>query len=161
MKVVATAFGFLTSLLLARLLGVAGYGIYAYALSWINLLTVPATFGLDTLLIRNVAAYQANSEWGLIRGLLRRTNQMVLTISLILTLSASIVAWFLLENFTSERLFTLLMAFSLVPFMALIRLRQGTMRGLRRVVLGQAPELLIRPLLLLAFLAGIAYFFCR
>lgn len=44
-----------------RLLAAAGYGAYAYAMAWIALLNVLAILGMDTLLVRNIAAYRTQS----------------------------------------------------------------------------------------------------
>ena len=43
LKVAAAGLGFVASLLLARLLGAAGYGAYAYAQSWLTLLALTMT----------------------------------------------------------------------------------------------------------------------
>src|ERR687886_218356 len=46
-------------LLLTRQLGAHAYGIYAYATAWAMALSVPATLGLERLIIREVAVYRA------------------------------------------------------------------------------------------------------
>ena len=54
MFALGSAFG--VSLILARSLGAANYGVYVYATAWASLLAVPSLFGLDTLSVRNLAA---------------------------------------------------------------------------------------------------------
>lgn len=81
LKLVATALGFIVSILLARLLGAVGYGTYAYAIALVSLSSVPATLGLPNLIIRYIAAYQSRAVWALMRGLLLQANQAVLLIS--------------------------------------------------------------------------------
>lgn len=156
LKIFAAGLGFLASLLLARLLGAAGYGAYAYAQSWLTLLAVLATLGLDTLLVRNIAAYRARSDWSLMSGLLRQANRTVLATSIGLALLAATVAWFLRGHLEPQMLPAFLVAMCSLPLVALIYLRQAAMRGLQRVVVGQLPETLIRPLLLIA-LIGCVY----
>lgn len=151
LKISATGLSFVVSVLLARFLGAEGYGIYAYALAWANLLGVLATLGLDRLLTREVAAYQTRSEWGLMRGLLQRANQAVLLVSLGLALGAAVVAALVFEGLM---LSTFWLALVLLPLVALTNLRQAAMRGLHRVVLGQLPEFLVRPLLLILLVVG-------
>jgi hypothetical protein len=46
---------FLVHVMLARTLGAGEYGVYAYAMSWVGLLCIPSLFGMDQLLIKNVA----------------------------------------------------------------------------------------------------------
>lgn len=156
LKVTSTGLNFLSSLLIARLLGLAGYGAFAYAQSWVALLVVPAMLGLDVLLVRNLATYWARAEWGLMNGLLRWANRAVLATSVGLSLLAATVAWFFGRSLDSQMLSAFLVAMGLLPLAALIYIQQATMRGLQRVVVGQLPEALIRPLLFL-ILIGIVY----
>lgn len=159
LQIISMGLGFLTGLLLARLLGAAGYGAYAYALSWIAVLGVPAVLGLDTLLVRDVAAYRVRSSWGLTSGLLRRANQAVMLVSITLAGLAALVAWALSDRFDAGVLPTLLVALVLLPLVSLVRLRQAALRGLQQVVLGQVPETLVRPFLFLALTGGIFFYF--
>lgn len=46
--------------LLSRLMGVEHYGVYVYVLSWINILVLFGKMGLDTALLRYVAAGPAS-----------------------------------------------------------------------------------------------------
>src|SRR5689334_20902936 len=59
---------FITSVLLAHVLGVAGYGIYAYAMSWQVLLQLLAAFGTDQIVIRQVVIYRTRLSWPLMKG---------------------------------------------------------------------------------------------
>jgi O-antigen/teichoic acid export membrane protein len=156
LKVVSTGLSFLTSLFLARLLGAAGYGAYAYAISWVGLLSVPALLGLDILFIREIAAYKIRSEWDLMSGLLRWANLVTLLISLGLTLLAAVGVWILAGYSESQMVSTLWIALSMIPLVALTRLRQAALQGLGHVVVGQLPEVVIRRLLFIVFV-GIVY----
>jgi O-antigen/teichoic acid export membrane protein len=157
LKITATSLNFLASLLIAHLLGVAGYGAYAYAQSWVYLLLVPAVLGLDLLLVRNVAAYRARFEWGLLNGFLRWTKRVVLATSVGIALLATTAASFFFgKSLEPQMLPAFLVAMSLLPLAALISIQQAAMRGLQRVVFGLLPEAFIRPILFLILL-GIAY----
>ncbi len=160
LKVISTGLGFFTGLLLARLLGAAGFGVFAYTQSWVALLSLLATLGLNTLLVRAVATYRARSSWSLMRGLLRQANRMVLAASLVLASLAAAVAWLLGGDSDPQMLTAFLVSMTSLPFMALVYLRQGAMRGLQRTVTGYLPEMLIRPLLFVA-LIGVAYLLLR
>ena len=147
---------FLISLVLARLLGAAGYGAYAYALSWVRLLVIPAILGLDKLLIREIAACHAQSLLGRMRGLLRRSNQAVLAASIGLGILGAAVGWMLKEHLGPQMVTTLWITLIIVPLYAFTRIKQATLQGLQKVVRGQLPEMLIQPLLFL-ILIGAAY----
>jgi O-antigen/teichoic acid export membrane protein len=138
--------GFATSVLLARLLGGSDYGIYVYALAWGSLLALPAILGLDRFLVRGIAVYEVEQKWRLMKGLLRRTNQLVLLSSMVTAGVGCLVAILLL----SESLrwpFCIAMLF--VPITTLTLVRQGAMQAIGRVVTGQLPEYLIRPVVTL------------
>lgn len=160
LKVTAIGLGFLTTLLLARVLGAAEYGAYAYAMAWLGLLGIPATLGFHQLLVRDVAIYHAQEEWGLLRGLLSFSNRLVLTVSIVLTAIAALAGWMLLgsrEN--NSMLLVFWVALLILPFSALTQLRQAAMRGFQQIILGQLPEMLIRPVLFMVMLGGAVFFF--
>lgn len=146
LKIVSTGLAFATSVLLARLLGAEGYGIFAYAIAIVSLLSVPASLGLPQLLVRNIAAYRARSEWGLMRGLLVKANTWVLLSSVGLGTMAALIAWLLAGRSTNPTVMAFWLALLILPINALNNLRSSTLRGLHYVVLGQLPEFLIKPL---------------
>lgn len=156
-RIVASGLGFILNVLLARLLGVKGLGIYTYALAWHQLLYIPALLGLDVLLIREVAIYKTQSSWGLLRGILRWSNQMVLISSVSIALIAIAIAWnFGFED--KEMLLTFSLAMLLLPIAALRNVRLATMKGLRLVIMGLMPEMLIVPIVIIV-LTGCLYLF--
>ncbi len=151
----STGLAFITSIILARTLGAKGYGTYAYALSLVGLLGVPATLGLPQLVLRNVAAYQVRSEWGLLRGLLRRADQTVLLASLGIGVIAFLVSLLYREHSTSI-VVAFWFALLILPLGALNGLRASTLRGLGYVVWGQLSGSMIQPFSFLAIVI-IAY----
>lgn len=155
LKFISQGLAFVTSIFLARSLGVEGYGLYAFIMGMVGLLRIPASLGLPQLVMRNVATYRARSDWGLMRGLLTRANQAVLFVSVSLVSVGIVVAWFVLDG-TPGMLTAFGVALLLVPLGALNKLRSATLRGLHHIIVGQLPEFLIRPLAFL-LLAVVAY----
>ena len=145
---VALEFGVVT--VLARALDPEGYGVYAYAYSVMRVLAVPAQAGLPTLTVREVAFYHARHKWGEFRGLLLRTNQIAILLASAIAVIAGPVAWAVTRGNTPDFLSTFLAALILLPLVALGNLRGAVLRGLRHVVVGQLPESVLRPALLLA-----------
>lgn len=156
LKLANMSLALVTSVILARLLGAAGFGAYSFALAWVNLLVIPTTLGFGRLLVREVAVYRDRSEWRLLRGLLLRANQIVLPFSIVVALVAAVVAHALAGRMETQVLYTFYIAMALLPLTALINVRRTTMQGLRRIVSGQVPESVVRPVLVIA-LVGIAY----
>jgi O-antigen/teichoic acid export membrane protein len=149
------ALSFGTAVVLARLLGVNGYGVYAYGVAWAGLLGVPAVLGFDRLVVREMATYLAEERWALIRGLLRRSNQVVGVVSACLALGSALVALAVLAPDVGH---TFAIAMVLVPLTALTLLRQASLQGLNRPVLSQLPEFLIRPLMMIVLLGALWLF---
>ncbi|MEM8777529.1 MAG: flippase [Cyanobacteria bacterium P01_G01_bin.49] len=154
LQIANAGFGYLNVLLLARFLGAAGYGTYAYAIAWVNLLTIPALLGLKGLIIREVSVYHSKEQWGLAKGLLIWANKIVFIAALTLALLFVSAIWQLAPPSDPQVLTVLWAAIIAIPLSALTRLRQPMMQALNRIVLGQLPELLIRPLLLSLLFGG-------
>lgn len=76
-RITGTTMAFGVQVLLARDVGVVEFGIYVYALSWPNVLTMVSAFGLDTASLRFVAQYHAPENWELWRGFLQRSRSSV------------------------------------------------------------------------------------
>ena len=157
-KAVSSLLALAVAILLARSLGAEGYGVYAFAFSLVSLLAVPAQLGLPQLLVREIAKYQYQQEWGLLRGLLRRANQLAIGVSLALAVIGAGTAWLLHSRAEPLQLETFLWALPLIPLIALGNIRGAALQGLKRVVQGQLPEMVLRPGFLL-LLAGAALFF--
>jgi len=145
LKILNTALAFGTSVLLARLLGAKEYGVYAYAISWASLLSVPAVMGLNTLLVREVARYKTLEDWGSLRGILRWSDRVVLVTSTGLAALFALIVWALRGRFDPEVRMALWIVMALVPLLSFLLLRQGGLQGLGYVVEAQVPQFLILP----------------
>jgi O-antigen/teichoic acid export membrane protein len=146
LRIASSVFALAAALLLARLLGATRYGAYAWAVAWVTVLSIPATLGMERLLVRNIAAYAMGGDWGALRGLLRRSIQWVLATSLLIGLMTALVSIFVDWRHPALR-DALLAALLMLPMMSMISLYQGGLQGFRRVVVALAPEQILRPLL--------------
>ena len=143
---------FLTSIILARLLGTQEFGLYTYAMSWLVLLVIPATMGFDGYMGKEVAIYQTRSAWGDLLGLIKWGQQLSLIISFVLMFLLILV--FGIFRFDSNESLAVVFAIAMVslPLITFRRICRGTMRGLHKIVYGLIPEMLLGPLLLLFFI---------
>ncbi len=153
LKIVNTLINLASSVLLARILAPEGFGIYTFALSIVTLLAIPVQLGLPTLVLREVAKYSHSERWNLIRGILRRSEQTVLLLSLGIGLLTVVVIWWLAGRGCTTQLATIACALPLLLLISLSRLRDAALQGLRKVVQGQLADSLLRPLFLIVFLA--------
>ena len=150
LSVIQTAIVTITTIVLARVMGVSDYGSYAFVVATVTLLGVPAILGVDRLLVRDLAVYVGDHSYGLARGLLARATQQTLVMSLAIALIAAAGAFVLAGGVVSNDLVAIWVGLMALPFLALGRVAQGGLMGLHRVVTGQFPDLLLRPGLLLA-----------
>ena len=111
----------------------------------LTILSVVATLGFPTLTVRLLSSYYAHEKWGLMRGLLERSSQIVSVSSLVLAGSGAFIIWMLSEHLSESYVHTLWWAMALLPAVALGALRSASLRGLQHVILGQLPENLITP----------------
>lgn len=154
LRLAYTGLTFILSIVLARVLGTVGFGIYSYAIVWAFLLSVPATLGFDNLVVREIAVYNSKSSWPLMRGLLSWADRSVLAVSIPLAMVAILIAWLLDAGAYSEPFLGFCLAVVLMPAIALRNVRRGAMRGLQRITKGLLPELLIDPIVLLVLTGG-------
>lgn len=148
----------LLQIALARLLGVDGYGVYAFVTTVVTFMVFPAKLGFDTAIVRLTASYRVQGEWALIKGLLRRSNQIGLILSIAAAaIGLGFVAWRGLDG-DNGKLVAYAAGFAMIPLMTLATLRQSALQAMKDVVFAQMPEKILRPVLTILFV-GIAVAF--
>ena len=149
-KIAFTGLGLLTSLMLARTLEVVQYGTYAYVMSLITLLGIAPGLGLSNVMVRFIATYNRQGEWGKIKGLIRYSNIAVIIVSFFIILAVYLLMQFIISDKSSSTLYSpLLIALLLIPMNSIMNSQGATLRGFHWIVLGQVPSLLVRSLLYL------------
>lgn len=146
LKITHLLIAFGVTVLLARFLGPEGYGVYAYVLALVNVLVIPAQFGLPVLVVRETAASQVGERWGEIQGLWRWSTLIIVALSAGIVGLALVIAGYFSQHFTWTQLATFSIGVFVIPFLALSNLRAAALRGLRKVVQSQLPEEIVRPL---------------
>lgn len=137
-----------TAVLLARVLGPEGYGVYAFVLATVALLAIPVQLGLPSLATRLVALYEQDGAWQRLRGFMAWADGVVLLLAILVLLTGIILtAYFqLLPAAVPASSFWL--GLCLLPLLGLMALRAATLRGLRHVVAAQFTENFVQPLAL-------------
>jgi O-antigen/teichoic acid export membrane protein len=148
-QVAGAGLGYGVHILIGRWLGADVYGTYLLAMGWAVLLSRFAGLGLPTAVLRLVPEYDTNSEYGLLRGLLRGSRAMVFGAGVIASLGVTgvLVATPLFSDAPHT---ALLIGIWLTPLLALVGLETEILRAQRRVVWAYAPPRILRPLLLIA-----------
>lgn len=146
---------FVCLLLMARVFGATAFGGYAFAMSVVAVAVVPALFGFDRLLIREVAAARAYNDADLVRRHAARAARIVLCTSI----AIGFVLWVVATRTTlvpSGLGGPLATAALLVPIIAALRLHQAVLQGLGQVPVGLVSESIVQPGMLAVLTIAVA-----
>ena len=152
LKIGAVILGFAVSISLTRILGSHGYGIFTYTMTWISILALISTVGLHGIIIRYTAIYRKNEKVNLLRGLIRLSTTLILSISLMITLSSYLILLFQRSSISLDLYQGFLILLLMIPIVAMARIQQSFLLGFQHTILAQLPDLLLKSLFFLALL---------
>lgn len=141
----------LISILLARFLGVQEFGLYYYALSWVLILGILAKLGLSNVVVKNVAAYNANAELDKMKGIFIFSSSSIIIISLFLSLIA--ITFTSTLSLDEHEKTVLYLAFLLLPVRAVLVPVGSIQSGLQRIFHAQFPAFFIQPTVFVVFIS--------
>ena len=146
----------LSTVLLARVMDLAAFGTYSWVVAVVALLTVPAILGIDRLLVRDIAVYLGRDAYGHVRGLLRRSAQIITVSCALIAAGVALAVW--LAGGTTDPVTVVALALGILalPLLAYGRAAQSALMGIHQVVVSQLPDLLLRPAALLV-MAGLVF----
>jgi O-antigen/teichoic acid export membrane protein len=148
-KLGGAGIGFVVLVLLARVLGIEQYGQYAYVISWLMILALPCKLGMETTLVRFLAAYRARKQWDLLFGIIQFAKRSTLFTSIIVACITALVIWGIRSRIGTSFTLTFWLGCAALPILTMLHVRQSALRAFRHVFMAGAPESLIQPLLLL------------
>lgn len=150
LKILAMPITLVLSIILARSLGPESYGIYAFVLSILGLVTLILSGGLAQLLTREVAVALQQGEPCVIKGITRASTIWVLLASGVVLAGGSLYLS-LNGSIGSDSLSRVLVTgFLALPILCLSPIWSGTLRGYGFGAKSQLPNLLLMPLVQLA-----------
>lgn len=147
-----TALTFITSVVFARIFGVEGLGVYTYAVTFANVLSIPSTLGFKQVLVKYAAVYSTQQEWSKLKGLLIVSSATGLVLSIGLTVG--LFGFFYANSSDSKLMIAISIALVNLPFEALRKLRLASLIGLNQTTKALLPEFLIGPGVLLMATVG-------
>lgn len=148
---------FLNTVLLARFLGKAAFGKYAFVLAIVSLLAVPTSLGLPTLIIRETSKAVGSKEWGRALGVLKWARSLSLRMGAVLAIIViSTVSFGITTDDQSRQL--LYVGCLLIVVTPQLRIAGAAMQGLQFVVRGQLPDKVIQPALLATVIVTVNFF---
>lgn len=146
-RVAGRGLSFLLALVLARELGLEGFGVYTFATTWVALLLIISGLGYGGLLLRQTAVFVERGQPELLLGLIHTARRTVIPLAAVLVAVAAIVAAIFFDPIF---LVPLLIALPTVMVRSSSVIWEGVLRGLGRVDESFVPTFLIYPLVMLA-----------
>ena len=157
-RILASAVGYASMILLARWMGSSEYGLYSFAIAWMTLLAYPATLGLPGAAVRFVAQYAAANDWQHVAGLMKVSSWLAFGCgALVATLAIPAVLYFK-SYLNPGYVAPTIVALAGIPIVALTIVRSEAIRGLGWLALAWGPLQLGQPLLLLIVTAAMVFF---
>lgn len=135
LKIMGSGLAFAFNVVVARLLGAEGAGIYFLSLAVTTIASVIGRVGLDNALLRFIATGVAKHNWGKVIGVYKLGMRIAVLVSGSLTFFLFIAApWMATAVFKKPELSEPLrwMSLSILPF-ALLNLQAESLKGLKRI----------------------------
>ncbi len=149
-RVLASAVGFASVVLLARWMGSSQYGLYSFAIASMILLAYPATLGLPGAAVRFVAQHAADDDWQHVVGFMKVSSWLAFGCGALVA-GLGIGAVLALKSYLDPGYVApTILALAGIPIVALSIVRSEAIRGLGWVALAWGPLQLGQPVLLLA-----------
>lgn len=145
---------FCTALFVARITGDEGFGIYTTVFTWVSIVSVGATLGLDDLALKQLPIYLKRKEHGKIKGLLIWANTWGVIVATFCALLLYALAEFTTINGLHEHADLYFWAVWAIPLFVIMHVNQAALRGLHLFGWGQLAEKLVQPLSFFLFLLG-------
>lgn len=155
-NVAGAGLAFVSHVLFARWLGVASYGTYVFALSWLSILLIVLQAGLNLSMVRFIAEYRAHANRRAMQAVIRFSNTVVLTLGALAVLVGGAIVTWKLADASDEIRHTFYGTLALAVVVALIQQRAAVLQGLERVVQSTFAFEILRPLALLAAVFAVA-----
>jgi O-antigen/teichoic acid export membrane protein len=154
-QLAASGLTLLGSMMIAWVGGKQQFGAYSIVFNWVNVLCIPALFGLNDLLMRELPALRARQEWNGARQLVRfawaSAAVATLVVITVFWTGVRMFGWFGLGAYGG--LFDL--ALLAVPLLVFTHLGQAVFLGTQQIAKGQAAEKLVKPGVFVLLLGGV------
>lgn len=153
-RVASAGLLYFSQIILARWMGGFEYGIYVCVWTWVLILGGTAHAGLNTAIIRLAPEYRETGAFDLLRGLIRGSRVAALALGTLVMLAGVAGVHAMQSHIENHFVLPLYLALVCVPLFALTELQDGIGRANGWMSAALAPPYVLRPIVLLAAMAG-------
>ena len=154
-RLLGAALAFLTQLLLARWMGAYQLGIYVYAFSWMIILSTVIGIGYESASFRVIGQAISDKRFDLIDGFILRGRQILIGIGILAVIILGGVIYSFDGVVDIDYKNTLLIAIFTIPVYLIAVFHESVSHAFSWFALMILPNTVIRPLILLGFVAVI------
>lgn len=156
-RVAGAGLAYASMIFLARSLGAFEFGIYAYVFVIVGLLGLALSFGFNSSSLRFVPDYLARRKFRRLRGFLTQSYLIVLSLSTLGALIGGALVFAFRGVIDPDYAVPLLVGLACVPFWTLLAQFESTARAFGWMHAAYIPGYILRPLLLMGFVAGLVW----
>lgn len=158
-RIIGAASVYLTQVVIARWLGAEQLGVYVYAFSWLIMLAVLTGVGLPAACYRFLGHAIAHDQPGIIRGYVRRSSQILVSVSVLLCLLVALLVYKVPGLVDEHYRMAVVLGVLTAPVMALISLRNSIAQAFAWIDVAVIPHDAARPFGFLVLLVVLWQFF--
>jgi O-antigen/teichoic acid export membrane protein len=153
-RIASAAIAFVSQVVMARWMGGFEYGVFVLVWTVMIMVGDSSCFGVQTSVVRFIPEYRERGQRGELRGLIRAAQGFVLVASCLVAATGLAGIWLFSDALESYYVLPFYLALSCLPLIALSTLLEGMARANGWTVRALAPIYILRPLLILAMMAG-------
>jgi len=144
---------FLSQAIIARWAGAFDYGVYVFVWTAMLIMGSFSCLGFQTAVVRFLPGYRKSGDLDRLRGIIRTSRLFVLASATLLAGAGMAATWLLADRIQSYYVLPFVMAFVCLPMLAMEDVLEGTARANTWSVRALAPTFLVRPSLILLYIA--------